>query len=243
MMFKLTTQIRGKVMLKMIKILAAVSTLAVVTACGGGGGGAAPVASTSAFPLHDIHVSSYITTSSANFTVSGTVNSYSVTGSGTRTEGAVSAGTFESVPALQRTSTITGSINVNSQTVSLASSEVAYVDSNYNLLGVDGSQYIVVTSSNALPNAAHVNDTGTWYVANRYPSSAKASLSGTRTVTYVLEADTATTALLTLIGTDKDIGGTTVATSTEQYRITPAGTYTNVKQTAVKSGSNLVITF
>ena len=59
----------------------------------------------------------------------------------------------------------------------------------------------------------------------------------------MLEADTATTALLTLIATDKDTGGTTVETQTQQYRVTPAGTYTNVKQTDVKSGTNLVISF
>lgn len=234
-------------MMKTMKTLIAVSALALITACGGGGGGggaAAPVASTSAFPLHDIYVSTYTTTSAANFTVSGTVSGYSVTGSGTTTDGAVSAGTFEGAAAQQRTTTVTGSIVANGQTISLASSSISWVDSNYVPLGDSGgSEYIVVTSSTPIPNAAHVNDTGTWYTANRYTNSNKTTLNGTRTVTYVLEADTATTALLSLIATDKNTSGTTTETDVQQYRVTAAGTYTNVKQTAVKSGTNLVITF
>jgi len=236
-------------MLKLIKTLTAVSALALMTACGGGGGGggggaAAPVASTDTFPLMTVYTNSLTTSSSNNFTISGTVSGVAVTGSGTVTFGNLSAGTFEGVAAQQRTTTATGSIVVNGTTVPLNSSSIDWVDSNYVPKGESGgTDYIVVTGTPTIPTAARVNDTGTLYTANRYSNSTKSVLRGTETVTYVLEADTATTALLKLIITEKDNSNTTTSTSSTQFRITPAGAFTRVKETLVEGTTNLTITY
>jgi hypothetical protein len=68
-------------------------------------------------------------------------------------------------------------------------------------------------------------------------------LRGTETVTYVLEADTATTALLKIINIEKDNSNRTTSTSSVQYRITPAGAYTRVNETSVEGTINLTITY
>jgi hypothetical protein len=223
--------------------------LALITACGGGGGGgggeaAAPVASTDTFPLMTVYINTLTTSSSNNFTISGIVSGVAVTGSGTATFGNLSAGTFEGVAAQQRTTTATGSIVVNGTTLPLNSSSIFWVDSNYVPKGGSGgTDYIVVTGTPTIPTAARVNDTGTLYTANRYSDSTKSVLRGTETVTYVLEADTATTALLKTINIEKNNSNTTTSTSSAQYRITPAGAYKRVQETLVEGSTILTITY
>lgn len=232
-------------MLKMIKSLAAVSALALMTACGGGGGGgaAAPVASTDTFPLTTILANS-LQSSSNTFTISGTSSGAAITGSGTVTRGSLSAGTFESLAAQQRTTTITGSFTVNGSSYALNSSATDWFDSNNVPVGESGgTDYVVVTGTPTIPATVRVNDTGTLYTANRYSNSTKSVLRGTETVTYVVEADTASTALLTLIVTEKDNSNTTTSTSSTQVRITPAGALTRIKETSLEGSTSLIITY
>ena len=70
---------------------------------GGDGGMAAPVASTEAFPFATIHKNILTSSSSNNITISGTDGQGAITGSGTATFGNLSVGTFEGLPALQKT--------------------------------------------------------------------------------------------------------------------------------------------
>ena len=94
-----------------VKLLTATAVLSFLSACGGGGGGtAAPVASTETFPLMTVYRNTLTTSSSNTYTISGTTSGVALTGSGTVTYGNLSAGTFEGLSALQRTTTATGSI-------------------------------------------------------------------------------------------------------------------------------------
>ena len=88
-----------------------------------------------------------------------------------------------------------------------------------------------------------MNDTGSWYVANRYATSAKTTLNGTVTSTYVLEADTANTALLTIIGVYKNTAGATTKTLTQQLRVGSDGTFTRIKETSTSSTVKLTLTY
>ena len=236
-------------MINKFKLLTATALFSLLSACGGGGGGdsggaAAPVASTDSFPLMTAYTNSLTSSSSNNYTISGTVNAVAVTGSGTVTFGNLSAGTFEGVAAQQRTTTATGSVVANGVTIPLNSSSIRWVDSNYVPKGGSGgTDYIVVTGTPTIPTAARVNDTGTFYTANRYSNSTKSVLRGTQTVTYVLEADTATTALLKTITTEKDNSNKTTSTASAQLRITPTGTITRVKETLLEGTTNLTITY
>ena len=237
---------QGKTMLKLITTIAAVGALALMTACGGGGGGgaAALVASTDTFPLMTVYTNTLTSSSSNNYTISGTVSGVAVTGSGTVTFGNLSAGTFEGAAAQQRTTTATGSIVVNGTTVPLNSSSTDWFDSNYVPKGESGgTDYVVVTGTPTIPTTVRVNDTGTLYTANRYADSTKSVLSGTSSVTYVVEADTASTALLKLIIEEKNNSNATTSTSSAQVRITPAGAFTRVKETYLEGSSTLTITY
>ncbi len=233
-------------MLKTIKTIAAVSALALMTACGGGGGGggaAAPVASTDTFPLTTILANS-LQSSSNTFTISGTSSGSVIAGSGTVTRGSLSAGTFEGLAAQQRTTSVTGSFTVNGTSYALNNSAVDWFDSNNVPVGESGGDdYIVVTGTPTIPATVRVNDTGTLYTANRYSNSTKSVLRGTETVTYVVEADTATTALLTLITIERDNSNTTTTTSSSQVRITPAGALTRIKETTLDGSTSLIITY
>jgi len=233
-------------MINKFKLLTATALLSLLSACGGGGGGgtAAPVASTESFPLMTVYRNTITSSSSNNYTISGTISGVSVTGSGTVTFGNLSAGTFEGLPALQRTTTATGSAVVNGGTIPLNTSSIDWFDSNYVPKGESGGEdYVVIAGTPTIPTTARINDTGTLYTANRYASSTKAVLRGTSEVTYVMEADTASTALVTLINEEKNTSNVTTSTSSEQFRITPTGTFTRIKDTAVQGNVLLTITY
>jgi hypothetical protein len=218
-----------------------------LSACGGGGGdnsaSAGPVTSSETFQLRTAYVNYVKETRSLPFTVTGTSSGTKFTGSGTATQGALTSATFESQAAQQKTSTISGSITVNGVTQPISSSSTTYVDSNYNPLGSSGSDYSVVTGSASIPNTARVNDTGTWYSTIRYASSTKAILRGTETVSYVLEPDTASTALLKIIISKKDTSNNLTSSTTVTFRIKPDGTLTRISESNVEGSTSLILTF
>lgn len=234
-------------MFKTVKFVLAACTVATLVACGGGSGGStvaqAPVASTSSFDLQAASKSQASTPNSVTFTVGGTISGYALTGSGTATNGAMTASTFEGAPALQRTSTVTGKATANGADIPLATSGVSWTDSNYNLLGMSGgNEYTVLNSSPTIPTVARVNDTGAIYTAKRYTNSTKTILIGSIAVTYVVEADTASTALVTLISDYKNTSGTTTKTATAQMRVTTSNSFTRVKETLVDTANALTMT-
>ena len=228
-----------------LKLLLLSSVLSLLAACGGGGGGGSsgPVTSTETFQLQTAYVNFFNASNSLPYTISGTSSGYAVTGSGTLTESSPVNGTFESVSALQKNSANTFTITANGITASDASSSSSYVDSNYIPLGHSGTEYTVITGNVVIPMTARIGDSGTWSTENRYTNSSKTSLLGTTTTTYVLEPDTASTALLKIIDTEKNTSGTTTATTVETYRITPAGSITHVSATISKSPTYLTFTF
>lgn len=230
--------------MRVIKFLALLSSL-VLVACGGGGGGGSngPVTSTETFQVKAAYVNYLNKTGSFPFTLSGTSSGTNVTGSGTLTLSTPSNGTFESIAVLQKNSAATYTIIANGVSANDGSASSTYVDSNYQPKGSSSSDYSVVTSNIALPVTARIGDSGTWSTENRYTNSTKTSLLGTTTTSYVLEADTAATALLKIISEEKNNAGTTTFTSIDTYRITPAGAITAVSATASASPTFLTFTF
>ena len=232
-------------MINKFKLLTATVLFSLLSACGGGGGGVSgPVASVESFSLAKLWANMLTTPSTNNVTISGTINGAPVTGSGTNTISGLSAGTFEGMPAQQQTQKIASSLVTNGQTIPVNESITTWVDSNNTPKGESGGDdYIVVTALGNLPTAARINDTGTAYTANRYANSTKAVLRGTRTVSYLVEADTATTALVSMIIEDKNTSNVTTNKSTAQLRITPAGTFTRIKETIVEGTTTLTFTY
>jgi len=58
-----------------------------------------------------------------------------------------------------------------------------------------------------------------------------------------VEADTASTALVSLIIEEKNTSNVTTSKDTLQLRITPNGTYTRIKETHVSTTTSLTITY
>jgi hypothetical protein len=227
------------------KCCAGVLLTVLLAACGGGGGGSSftPVTSTETFQLRTAWVNYLTDSRSLPFTVSGTSSGIRITGSGTLTQGGLSAGVFEGVSAIQKTSVVTGSITGNGTTLPLSTSITEFVDSNYYPLGSSGDEYTVVNGTATIPQTAMVNDTGTLFTENRYQTSAKAALLGTNTMTYIVEPDSATTALLKLIEVEKSTAGTTTGTTTITYRMTPSGGLTRLSEVYSDSTDTLTITY
>lgn len=223
-----------------------VACSALLSACGGGGGSSSssdPVASTEVFQLRTAYANYVNDSRSLPYTLSGTISGYSVTGTGTLTQGAVFSTTFENRTALGKTVTLTGTLYANNRSIPIASTGSGYVDSNYNTLGFAGSEYEVVTSSTPIPLTARVNDTGVWYVTTRYSSASKTTRLGTKTTSFVLEPDTASTALLKIIEVERDAGNSITSTSTSSFRITPSGALTWLNETYLEGADTLIYTY
>ena len=216
-----------------------------LVACGGGGGGggasspSGPVASTSVFQIRAENANAYVQ-GSYSFTISGTISGYALSGGGTITDGPVTSGTFEGVTALQQTSTVAGTVIANGNSIPLSSTSTSYIDSNYLPLGGVGSEYVVYGAVN-IPVTALVNDTGVAYTASRYTNSSKSTLVGTATVTYVLQPDTASTAIFVVTSVSKDTSGVITSTETSRTRITPTGGFTRLNSTAVYPNGNTFV--
>lgn len=233
-----------------IKILSAFYFCSVfLTGCGGGGSGSTsgtatsgPVTSTETFQLRTAWINYLSESRSIPFTVTGTVSGTTVGGSGTVTFGTILSTTFEGQSALSKSVTATYVINVNGTSLPLGGTSTSYFTSNYAPLGFSGSEYQVVTAT-SIPTTAKVNDTGTLYVTDIYTSSSKTSKSGTSTSTFVLEPDTATTALLKVIDVEKNTSNNIISTEISTFRITPAGALTRLTSTLVEGSSSVAFTF
>ncbi len=229
-------------MIKTIRYALAAVTISLVAACGGGGGSAGTVTSTETFQVRTA-LSNYLTNSATySGTISGSMSSNPVTGSFIVTQGSVAAATFEGQSALSKVTTATGNIVVNGTNVPSAVTVTSYFDSNYTPLGESGgTDYEVVTGSVSIPVTGRVGDTANLYTINRYSSSSKTLLRGTTQVSYVIEPDTASTAIFKLIEIEKDTSNVTTSTSTVSFILTPAGGITRKQETFTQSSTGTAI--
>ena len=215
--------------------------------CGGGGGGGnawTPTASTEVFQLKTAWDNIVRETGTRSFTVSGTYAGLALSGSGSVTQGGLVGTVFEGVAAQQKLTTVSATITGGGQTVTDTESGSDFYDSNYLPLGTQtADEYTVVNGSATIPQTARVGDSGTAYTEKRYTSASKTNFLGTNTYTYALLADTATTAIVRVIGVEQDSLGATTYTSTLRYRITPTGAVTPLSETATDSDGSMVFTY
>ena len=239
-------------MYKSLKLLLAASAIATLAACGGGGGGEAantpsPVAApvNVSFPVKAAFTNLFLNSSSLPFRFSGLSSGTSISGSGTITRGTPVSSTFEGVPALMRTSTVTGTVIVGANSVPLANVSNSFADTNINPLGSsDDGNYLVVSGTANIPNTAVINDTGIVYTANTFTTSSKAVRTGTNTVSFALQPDTGTTGLLRIISVNRDVAGATTLTLTVTLRINSSGAITFLNESAVfPNGDSLTLTY
>ena len=197
-----------------------------LSGCGGGGGSSAPagpVTSTLSFPLLSAQQTSTANGWTKNFTISGYCS-----GTGTETDSpATTATTFEGAPALSGGVAITWTFT-NCTPASNADTSTSYYDSNYIPLGYSGSSYGVFSTPASIPTYVTVGSTGTIGTETYYTNNTKAMVTGRADFSYVIEADTSTTAIVNLIQKQYDATNALTVTAQNRYRITATGTLTPV---------------
>ena len=226
---------------------------ALLTACGGGSGGSGvtapsgPIASTLPFPAQ----TAYKTLVANGYTKTGTVSgTCSGTGSDTAAP-ATTAATFEGVAGFSAVNTITMSLT-NCTPASTAQSSTAYYDSSYVPLGFNtgtsstAANYGVYLTPPSIPTSVIVGGTGIIGTETLYTDSTKATGYGTSAVSYVIEPDTATTAIVNVILKTYNTGNTLLSTEQDRYRIASTGALTPISadlQYVNGSTTHLVLTF
>lgn len=232
-------------MFKQLKLAIGLAVTATLVACGGGGdsGPAAPVVSSTSYALKTLLASAANDRRTLSWTLTGTASGIAATGSGTVSQGALNPVVFEGQSALAKTITLTGTLTANGTTIPFNNTATSYLDSNYSPLGTLSDEYRVVVGTPNLPQSVKVGDTGTIYQSNRYQSISKTVLLGTEAVSFVLEADTSTSALLKIIEAEKDNSGKQTQSSTITYRVGADGSISRISDTLVSSTDNLSITY
>jgi hypothetical protein len=151
-----------------------------------------------------------------------------------------------SVPALSSVQTITTNWT-NCTPASSATTATGYYNaSNYLPLGMNspGVNYGVYQTAPTIPATISVGGTGIIGTENLYTDSTEATSNGRVDASYVVTADTASTAIVTLIGKYYNAANTLTWTEQDAWRITTAGVLTpittNIQYT---SGANLIFTY
>ena len=220
-----------------------------LSACGGGGGGTpsvatptGPIASTNSFPLQSGYKALTAAGSSNNFAISGTC-----TGTATLSDSAPVAATFEGVVGVSVTATVTLAFT-NCTPATAASTSVGYYDSNYLPLGTStpGSGYEkLAVPATGIATSVKVGDTAIFATLNTYTSSTKTTPTGQRVVSYVIEPDTATTAIANVISKSYNTSNQLLFTQQSRYRMGSTGALSLVSvdlQYSTTSTTHLVFT-
>jgi hypothetical protein len=205
--------------------------LGLLSACGGGGNdaGSSP-AIVETYPLRTAWINYLSEARSYSFTSLRTDNPILV--SGTLQQFAAQNDVFENAVVRSKVSVSSGTIQANNQTSSFQEKETIYIDANYSAVGLvdDGNGYAVVSSPSLIPQTAKIGDSGMIFVANLYASSDKSILLGTKSLSYVIEPETANMALLKLTETTQDPQGLVTDTIVSVFRITPSGNLTRISE-------------
>lgn len=213
---------------------------------GGGGGGSAPagpVTSTLSFPLQGAYKTLVANGLTKTFTVSGTCS-----GTGSKTSApATTAATFEGVAGFSVVGTLTMSLS-NCTPASTAQTYTGYFDSNYVPLGMNsvGVNYGVYLIPPTIPTSVTVGGTAIYGTETLYTDSTKATGNGRIDQSYVIEADTSTTAIVNMIAKIYNAAGTLTATEQDRFRIAATGALTPISadiQYANGSTTHFVLTY
>lgn len=235
--------------MKYLKLLLTIGALLAVAGCGGGGGSssanssentASTTASTASFPLRGAYQTLVSQSEINSFSISGTC-----TGSATETRSAATAATFEGAAGVSTTTTLTGTYS-NCTPASFASTSISYYDTNYKPVGSEnlGTDYAVY-STNDLPTSVKVGDTAQFATVDVYSSSTKQVRNGTRVLSYTVEADSSSTAIVNLIAKGYNAYNQLLYTQQSRYRINSSGQLSIVSrdiQYSTTSTSHMVLT-
>lgn len=196
------------------------------------------------FPLQSAYKAILANGIARSFTISGTCS-----GTGSKTSApATTAATFEGVAGFSAVGTLTMSLSAPCTPSSIAQTFTGYFDNNYVPLGMNsvGVNYGVYLTPPTIPTSVTVGGTGIVGTETLYTDSTKATGNGRIDQSYVIEADTSTTAIVNMIGKIYNAAGTLTATEQDRFRIAATGALTPVSvdiQYANGSTVHLLLTY
>lgn len=201
------------------------------------------VPSTAHFPLQSAFKALVANGFTKNITVSG-----SCSGTGNSVSApATTAATFEGVEGLSAVGIVITSFT-NCTPASTSTTITNYYDSNYTPLGFYsvGSNYGIYQTPPTMPTSVTVGSSGGIGTATLYTNSTKTAGNGTQVMTYAVEADTESSAIVNLISTTYNNEGTLALTEKDRYRIKATGALIPVSsdiQYANASTLHLIFTY
>lgn len=195
--------------------------VALLVGCGAGGSAnKGATVSTESFPLKAGLSARAASGATETFTVSGTC-----TGSATFTRSAASASTFEGKASLETIQSVAvefSDCTPDSNTVSGSD----HVDANQAPLGssVPDLEYAaLLNAATPLPASVKVGDSGDYATLATYADSSKTVVTGQRVLSFVVEAETANTAIVNLIVKGYDATAQLLFTQQSRHRIAADG--------------------
>jgi hypothetical protein len=222
---------------------AALTSLALV-ACGGGGGdsGSSTPAPTTTFALQSAYRVLTLAGATVNYSISGTCS-----GTATISDAPAVAASFEGVTGYSVVET--GSTNLTNCTpATLTATAMTFYDANLTPLGssTPGFEYAKFqTTPPPLPTAVKLGDTATYGTLTIYSDSSKATVTGSRVLSYVIETDSATSVIVNLVSKEYDTANRLLSTQQSRYRLTAAGVLSSVSidtQASTTSTTHLLMT-
>lgn len=203
------------------------SLVAMLAACGGGGS-SAPASTTenpptagSSFAFAIGYKARLMSGATDNFDLSGTC-----TGTATIAIAAASAAAFEAVAGFSASQTSTATFS-NCLPATASVTGLTYYDGNFVPIGqsITGGEYSRYEAlPRALPASAKVGDTADLVALATYSDSTKTTSTGRRVYSYLIEPDTATTAIANITIRTYNTSAQLLATQQSRYRMAAEGT-------------------
>ena len=199
------------------------TTVTVLAGCGGGGDSGVAVSGATTFALQAGYQARIKIGAIDNYTVSGTC-----AGTAATTSDAAITGTFEGVTGLSVPQTVTANTSCAQGTI--RKTITSYFDANYGPLGSltpNGTYEKFLTAPQSLPALVKVGDAAVIVNLTRYANSTKATIVGHSVISYVIETDTANTAIVNVISKSYNAASQLLLTVQDRYRIAADGALTS----------------
>lgn len=226
------------------RVITLVAIVTLLAGCGGGGDSGVGGSAATVFALQAAYQARIKAGAVDHYTLSGTC-----AGTATISVSAATAATFEGVAGFAAPQTVTLNFT-NCTPATNAVSATAYLDNNYSPLGtsIPGVRYEkFLTTPPSLPVLVKVGDTAVLATLTVYADSTKATVTGQRVLSYVIETDigSTSTALVNVISKDYNAANQLLSTTQSRARIGVDGTLTSTTvdiQYSTTSTTHLVFT-